>query len=122
MRALGLAVGWAMILAILWLSLTPAPPQLEVRFGDKIGHVAAYGGVMYWFCQLYLGKKARLGLVAAFVTMGVGIEFLQDATGYRSLELLDMLADTAGVLFGWAAASFIPAPWRAARGLRRPGA
>lgn len=112
MRALGLAVGWSMILTILWLSLTPAPPQLDVRFGDKIGHFAAYGGVMYWFCQLYVRKKTRIGLAAAFVAMGVIIEFIQGATGYRSFELLDMLADTAGVFLGWAAAAFIHIPRR----------
>jgi VanZ family protein len=113
MRALGLAVGWAMILTILWLSLTPAPPQLDVSFGDKIGHFAAYGGVMYWFCKLYVRKKTRIGLAAAFVAMGVAIEFIQGATGYRSFELLDMLANTAGVLFGWTAAAFIQIPRRA---------
>jgi hypothetical protein len=30
MRALGLAIGWLMVAAILWLSLTPSPPRLEV--------------------------------------------------------------------------------------------
>lgn len=112
MRPLALAGGWALILAILWLSLTPAPPKLDVTFGDKIGHFAAYGSVMFWFCKLYVRKPTRVALAAAFVAMGVGIEFIQGATGYRSFELLDMVANTVGVLLGWCAAIFIPFPQR----------
>src|SRR3954466_14623440 len=36
MRILGLALGWGWAATIVWLSLTPRPPQIDVQFGDKI--------------------------------------------------------------------------------------
>jgi VanZ family protein len=108
MRVLGLGAGWLMIAAIVWLSLAPSPPTLDVAFGDKLGHLAAYGGLMFWFCQLYAAHATRLGCAAAFIAMGIGLEFMQDATGYRSFELLDMAANTLGVLLGWGAALILP--------------
>jgi VanZ family protein len=103
-----LAVGWAMVAAIVWLSLTPSPPKVDFEQSDKVGHFLAYGGVMFWFAQLYVERKARLGYAAGFVAMGVALEFIQGWTGYRDFELYDMLADGVGVALGWAAALLLP--------------
>jgi VanZ family protein len=108
MRALALGLGWLMIAAIVWLSIAPSPPKLDVEFGDKLGHFAAYGGLMLWFCQLYAARTTRLGCAAAFIAMGIGLEFAQGATGYRSFEVMDMAANTLGVLLGWGAALVFP--------------
>ena len=108
MRALGSSLGWLMVAAIIWLSLTPSPPALDVAFGDKLGHFAAYGSLMFWFCQLYARRITRVAYAAAFVAMGIALEFVQGATGYRSFELLDMAANTVGVLIGWGIASLSP--------------
>lgn len=108
MRALALGVGWLMVAAIVWLSLAPSPPTLDVAFGDKLGHLAAYGGLMFWFCQLHAARNARLGHAAAFVALGIGLEFAQGATGYRSFEVMDMAANTLGVVLGWGAALILP--------------
>jgi len=43
MRKACLAAGWGWVAAIVWLSLTPAPPSVELAYGDKLGHLAAYG-------------------------------------------------------------------------------
>ena len=90
-----------MVAAIVWLSLTPSPPRVRIDGGDKLGHLFAYGVLMFWFAQLY---ARRLGYAAGFIAMGVALEVLQRGLGYRSLEALDMLANTAGVLLGWGAA------------------
>jgi VanZ family protein len=103
-RPLWLALGWTLAAAIVWLSLTPSPPRLDFESGDKVGHVAAYAALMFWFCQLHAGRGARLAYASGFVALGVAIEFVQRASGYRSFELLDMLADAAGVALGWACA------------------
>jgi VanZ family protein len=108
LRPVWLAVGWAMVAVIVWLSLTPSPPKVDFEQSDKVGHFLAYGGVMFWFAQLYAEPKARLGYAAGFVAMGVALEFIQGWTGYRSFELLDMLADGIGVALGWAAALVLP--------------
>jgi len=103
-RALWAALGWLWLLAILWLSLTRNPPHIDITQGDKLGHFLAYGSLMFWFCQLYVSRRARIGCALGFIAMGIAIEFVQRATGYRSFELLDMAADAAGVLIGWLAA------------------
>jgi VanZ family protein len=107
-RAFLVAVGWALVGVILWLSLTPQPPQVDFEQSDKVGHFIAYGGLMFWFCQLYRGTRTRLTYAAGFIAMGIAVEFLQRATGYRSFEVMDMVADAIGVALGWAAALAAP--------------
>jgi len=104
LRAAWVAGGWLIAAAIVWLSLIPAPPRLDVEQGDKIEHVAAYATLMFWFCQLYARRPARLAYGVAWIAMGVAIEFAQRAVGYRSFEVFDMVADALGVLGGWAVA------------------
>jgi len=103
-RPLWLALGWAWAAAIVWLSLTPSPPTIDIEQGDKLGHFLAYGILMFWFCQLYTAPRTRLGYALGFVALGVGLEFVQRALGYRSFELFDMAADAMGVALGWLAA------------------
>jgi VanZ family protein len=103
MRKACLAAGWAWAAAIVWLSLTPAPPDLDIEHGDKLGHFAAYGLLMFWFCQLYLQRKARIAYAMGFVAMGIGLEFMQGQFGDRTYDVVDMSANTLGVLLGWAA-------------------
>ena len=99
--ALWTALGWLLVLAILWLSLTPNPPQIGIEQGDKLGHALAYTLLMFWFCQLYDSRRARIGHALCFVALGIAIEFAQRATEYRSFELWDMAADGAGIVIGW---------------------
>jgi VanZ family protein len=107
-RAPWLAVGWAMVAAVVWLSLTPAPPKLDFEQGDKLGHFLAYGALMFWFSQLYR-KWARVLYGAGFIAMGIGLEFAQGRLGYRTYEVVDMYANSLGVLLGWAVALMLPA-------------
>jgi len=104
LRLLSIAIGWALVAAIVWLSLTPSPPSLEVAWGDKLGHFAAYGTLMFWFCQIYPRRGTRISYAAGFVALGIALEFAQGAIGYRSFELFDMLANAIGVGLGWSAA------------------
>ena len=108
MRLALVAAGWAWAAAIVWLSLTPSPPQVDVVYSDKLGHFAAYGLLMFWFARLYPAKGARIAYAVAFVAMGIGLEFLQGHLGYRTYEVFDMYANTLGVLLGWAAALAVP--------------
>jgi VanZ family protein len=108
MRKALVAAGWAWAGAIVWLSLTPAPPRVEFSHGYEIGHFLGYGLLMFWFCQLYPRRPARIAYAALFIAMGVGLEFLQGQFGYRTYDVLDMFANSAGVLLGWAAALLLP--------------
>lgn len=114
MRRLLVAGGWLLAAAIVVLSLAPQPPDLDVPHGDKLGHIAAYSLLSFWFCWLYPARRSRLAYAAGWIAMGVALEFAQGATGYRSFELADMAANALGVLVGAAAALILPRDARAA--------
>jgi VanZ family protein len=103
-RPLWLAIGYALVATIIFLSLAPNLPDTGIEQGDKIGHFLAYGTLMFWFCQLYAARSSRTAHALAFAAMGVALEFAQGMTDYRTFELLDMLANATGVALGWAAA------------------
>jgi len=107
MRAALLAIGWGWAAAIVWLSLTPAPPKLDFEHGDKLGHFLAYGALMFWFCLLYFRTRVRILYAAGFIAMGIGLEFIQGWLGYRTYDPFDMLANTIGVALGWMASLVI---------------
>lgn len=108
MRKALVAAGWAWAGAIVWLSLTPAPPRVDLSHGDKLGHFLGYGLLMFWFCQLYRTRISRIGYALVFIAMGVGLEYLQGRLGYRTYDAVDMYANTFGVLLGWAVALVLP--------------
>ncbi len=101
-RKLWVAVGWAMVVLVLYLSLTPNPPApLTFDNADKVEHVMAYAGLSFWFFLLYPSAQGRLIMAVALVGLGVGLEYVQGWTGYRTFDVLDMAADAVGVLTGW---------------------
>lgn len=107
-RPLLIAAGWAWAAAIVWLSLTPSPPDAGFEQSDKLGHVLSYALLMGWFACLYRTPLVRAAHACAFIAMGIGLEFLQAQTAYRTYEVADMVSNAAGVLIGWAAWRLVP--------------
>src|SRR5262245_60709573 len=103
-RRLWIAAGWVMVLAVIYLSLSPVAIEPGVDNRDKDLHMLAYGVLMSWFASIYDKLASRRGFAAGFVLMGITLEFVQGLTGLREFELMDMVANTAGVLVGWALA------------------
>ncbi|HVQ62451.1 MAG TPA: VanZ family protein, partial [Burkholderiales bacterium] len=50
------------------------------------------------------GRARQLGIALAFAAMGVGIEFLQGLTDYRTFDVADMIANALGAGLGWSLA------------------
>ena len=98
---LWLIIGWGLVAAVIVLSLIPVPFELG-EGDDKIGHFTAYASLAFWFGMLNAGLPRQLGIAAAFALMGVGIEFLQGMTDYRSFEVADMVANALGATLGFA--------------------
>ena len=87
-----------MVGIVVWLSLTPKPPQLPQIMGwDKAQHFAAYACLMYWYGMSF---RRHWRWPAFLVGLGVGLEFLQGYSGFRSFDPFDMLANTIGVGLG----------------------
>ena len=87
---------------------------MEFRESDKVGHVLAYGLLMFVFCRIYDQWRTRAAYAAGFIAMGIALEFLQRLTGYRTFDVFDMVANAIGVFLGWGAARLL-------RSLRMPG-
>jgi VanZ family protein len=100
-KSIWLTIAWGLVLLVVYLSLTPHPPE-PVSFdnADKLEHALAYAALSFWFCHIYRSASSRLIVIAALVGLGVVLEFVQGWTGYRTFDVMDMLADSAGVLLG----------------------
>jgi len=97
-KLLWLAIGYALVAYIIYVSLTPNPIEVKVSYFDKYAHTLGYFVLMGWFMQIYHSKKMLLVCTTAFVSLGVGLEFIQDMTGYRYFDVYDMLANSLGVM------------------------
>ncbi|OGS80800.1 MAG: hypothetical protein A2061_08125 [Gallionellales bacterium GWA2_59_43] len=103
LRKAWLVLGWLWVATVLYLSLTPSPPE-PLRFWsvDKLEHALAYCLLMLWFCQVYVRRLQRLFAAVLLIALGIIVELLQEMTGYRYFEYADMLANATGVMLGWA--------------------
>ena len=104
-RKLWLSIGFALVILVTYLSLTTRPIDLGRIDEIKVGHFIAYFVLMLWFAQLYRPWRTRLGIAAAFALMGVGLEYTQGLTSYRSFAYADMMDNAIGVAVGLAMAS-----------------
>jgi VanZ family protein len=103
-----LAIAWFGIALLLYLSLTPQPPNIQREHGDKLGHMLAYGVLTYFWAQVLTATRQRLALALSFIVLGVILEFIQGSTGWRTFDYYDMLANTAGVVTGAMLAAWTP--------------
>src|SRR5689334_22097344 len=91
--------------ALLYLSLTPSPPQIEGPLGwDKLQHAAAMGVMallLFRTCLAFdrdLTGSGIIGIISATLFGGL-IELLQGCfTVNRQAELADFFADAVGAL------------------------
>lgn len=118
-------MGWALVLVIIYQSLTPHPVEFEVAQGDKYLHVLAYLALSSWFANIYERWSDRLLCAAGCLALGIGLEFAQLLTATRSFEVADMGADAAGVVIGMALApprlpNYLRFTERVAASLRHP--
>jgi len=98
-------IGWALVLIVIYLSLTPKPPPTAFTFGDKAGHLLAYASLMGWWMQIHQ-RPERLALL--FVLMGLALEILQSLSGFRNGDIFDMAANTLAIGIGWLTALLLP--------------
>ncbi|HIO14501.1 MAG TPA: VanZ family protein [Chromatiales bacterium] len=94
-------VGWGLVVAVIVGSLVPSIPTAGIPLSDKIMHFTAYGVLMLWFSQLYLGWS-RIPVALLLVALGLVMEVCQGLTGYRQYDPVDMLANSIGVGLGLA--------------------
>ena len=99
-------LGWLGIVFTLVVSLMPPALGDDSGHADKIVHLFGYALLTFWWAQLVIRQRWKLAI--AVVLFGVTIELLQGLTPTRHPDLLDALANSAGVLLGWLAARLLP--------------
>ncbi len=84
---------------ILWLALSPNPPNPGGLFDlDKVNHVAAFFVLSLLADFSYQKKEALANKGLTLLSFGMLIEGLQYWVGYRYFEIGDLIADGAGIL------------------------
>jgi hypothetical protein len=99
LRSLWLAIGCGFVVLVIYLSLTPDPPDVPARGGLKTGHLIAYAWLMLWFAQTI--RRGRIWLALSLCGLGIALEYVQGMTDYRGFEYSDMLINSSGVALGW---------------------
>jgi len=66
-----------------------------------VGHIVAYGWLMFWFAQLHRAARIRLLLAAGFFALGVMLECAQGLMGYRMFDYADMAANGIGIVIAF---------------------
>ena len=102
LSALWLGMGWAFVVLVVYLSLTPEPIDVGRIDEVKVGHLLAYGWLMLWFSQIYRTMSARAAVALGFALLGVALEYAQGVTGYRTFAYSDMRDNVFGVGMGFA--------------------
>ena len=88
---------FVMILIILTiLSLIPSPKIKTPSMNDKFLHFAAYIFLSF-MADMLLNKKIIVSALILFL-YGVSIELIQYYLPFRQCELLDIAANTAGII------------------------
>jgi VanZ family protein len=100
-RWIGLTLGGAGLMVLAWASLIPLDSGSLPSRHDKLAHLAAYGTMGAWF-GLFIPLRRWFPLWVALGVFGLGIEFAQESTGYRSFDRWDVLTNGAGAALGLA--------------------
>lgn len=96
-----IVIGYGFVALVIYLSVMRLPADLGFGVDLDLGHVIAYFWLMIWFAQLYRSIAARLWLAIGFFSMGVALEYLQGAMGYRHFDYADMLRNLSGLAAGF---------------------
>ena len=94
-------MGAGFVVLVIYLSLTRHPIDAPVFWDFKTGHILAYCWLMFWYLQIYRTTKDRVWIAAALCLMGIALEYVQGATGYRHFGYSDMRDNAIGIALGF---------------------
>jgi len=84
--------------SVLLASLAPTGGSGLVAGVDKLAHAVTYA-VLYWLAWLaFPGPVLRWSIHLGLLAFGALIEILQARTGYRMMEVADLLANVTGAV------------------------
>lgn len=97
-----------MLLGTCWLAFDPHPPPGMDTGWDKANHALAFASLMLVGGRAFVRARRRdLALGLALLAFGIVIELVQSQIPGRDADWHDVVADTVGIVIGWALAR----PW-----------
>ena len=104
------SLGWALVLAVCVASLLPGPALPQIPVSDKFEHAVTYFLLMVWFAGLYpRARHLRIGLL--LVGLGLALDIAQAPLETRQFDLLDVAANTGGILLALALSRLLLEGW-----------
>ncbi|MCQ4313840.1 VanZ family protein [Pseudomonas stutzeri] len=94
----------AVLAVILFTGLRPDPIPQAFDQQDKLHHLLGFAALMFTM-RLAFPQWRLLWLIVLSLTAALMIEIAQGLLPNRQASLADMLANTLGVLLGWASSS-----------------
>lgn len=99
-RRFWIVTSWTVVIAAFIVCLVPSSMLAPVSLSDKSEHGLGYTALTLWFCGLYPSHSYRR-IALSLVGMGILIEILQGLMNLgRHAELLDVVADSVGIVLG----------------------
>lgn len=96
---------WTLLILVGCMMPSSGVPKVEIPLVDKWTHFILFGGYSFlWMWRIEIKDKRSVALVIiSGVVYGAVIELLQGLLVMlgRSMEFMDWVADTIGVLLGW---------------------
>lgn len=90
-----------MVIAVVVASLLPQEQiPVKITFSDKIVHFLSYFILSFFALLSSRQKHSLLSILALQVLIGIGVEVAQSFVPGRTPELLDILANSLGVILG----------------------
>lgn len=90
-------MAYTMLALVAVLSLIPSP---DIGGSDKLLHFITYFTLSAGFTTLVRHYRSLVFVAVGLIAYGAMLEFLQGLTGYRQMDLFDMMANSVGVLGG----------------------
>lgn len=85
---------------VMTLALLPTSGVQGFTGQDKLLHCITFAVLFLMACQGYPDQTYRKWLYLGLFFYGVSMELLQGQTAYRSMEILDLVADILGIALG----------------------
>lgn len=102
-------LAWSCILAVAFLSLTPAEQMLRTGFGGRVEHVLAYAATGF-ITAFAFAERGLVRIALALVAYAGSLEFLQRFSPGRISSIVDFMFSATGVLVGVGALALL-AKW-----------
>ncbi|MCP3999820.1 MAG: hypothetical protein GY727_02800 [Gammaproteobacteria bacterium] len=101
-RHVWLSCGYLFVLTVLAFALWPLlnSRTMMIPYFDKFLHAFTFMFLMLWFSGL-MSRNFYFRLFLILLIYGALIEFLQNLTPHRQMELNDFIANAIGLIVGW---------------------